>query len=130
LEQLVRSSARLRDARLYRHLSETAEDVSRLSAVRVAAMLVLARYTDPRNAIWLSDLRPPSTIRRVPLILSSASHAAQIDGDEPVGAVAAEVLALLDGIAAARQSERSEVWYAAAVLARRVRRDVEDGFAR
>lgn len=129
LEQLVRSSARLRDARLYRQLRATTQDGSRPPAVRVGAMLVLTRYTDPRNAIWLSDLRPPDPIRRVPLVLSSASHGAQVDGEEPVGAVAVEVLALLDGIAAARQTETPEVWYAAAVLARRLRRDIEQGFA-
>lgn len=130
LEQLVRSSARLRDARLYRELRATAQDPARPPAVRVGAMLVLSRYSDPHNAIWLTDLRPPSPVQRIPLLLSSASHGAQIDGDERVGAVAAEVLALFDGIAAARQTESPEVWYAAAVLARRLRRDIEHGFAR
>lgn len=92
-------------------------------------MLVLSRYTDPLNAIWLTDLRPPIPIRRIPLILSSSSHGAQVDGTEPVGAVAGEVLVLLDEIAAARQTESEEVWYAAAVLARRLRRDIERGLA-
>lgn len=129
LEIIVRSSARLRDARLYRKLGQTAEDRSKPSAVRVGAMLVLSRYTDPRNGIWLTDLVPPDPIRRIPLIGSSASHFAQVDGGEPVGPVASEVLTLLDGIAAARQTESAEVWYAAAVLARRLRRDIEAGFA-
>jgi hypothetical protein len=129
LDQLVRSSARLRDARLYTQLRKSAQDPATPPAVRVAAMLVLSRYTDPLNAIWLSDLRPPSPIRRIPLILSSSSHNAQVDGDVPVGGVAGDVLALLDQIAAERQTESPEVWYAAAVLARRLRRDIHQGFA-
>lgn len=129
LDQLVRSSARLRDARLYRQLRETAQDNSAPPAVRVGAMLVLSRYTDPNNAIWLTDLRPPNPVRRIPLIGSSGVDNAQVDGDEHVGPVASEVLTLLDGIAAARQTESTEVWYAAAVLARRLRRDIEAGFA-
>lgn len=54
---------------------------------------------------------------------------AQVDGDEHVGPVASEVLALFEGIAAARETESEEVWYAAAVLARRLRGDIEAGFA-
>ena len=129
LEGLVRSSARLRDARLYRQLRETAQDISTPPAVRVGAMLVLSRYSDPNNAIWLTDLRPPSPILRIPLIGSSGVDNAQIDGDEHIGPVASEVLALLDGIAAACHTESPDVWYAAAVLARRLRRDIEAGFA-
>ena len=43
--------------------------------------------------------------------------------------VAVPVLALLDQLAAARDTEERAVWYAAAVLAKRIRRDIERGFA-
>lgn len=129
LEQLVRSSARLRDARLYRQLRATAQDRLAPPEARVGAMLVLSRYTDPNNAIWLEALHPPTPITRIPLIGSSGVDYAQVDGDEHVGPVASEVLTLFEEIAAARETESEEVWYAAAVLARRLRRDIEAGFA-
>jgi hypothetical protein len=130
VETLVRSSLRLRDARLYNQLRETAGDRSRPGPVRVGAMLVLARYTDPRNAIWLTDLVPPDSIRQIRLVPASSTGFHPLTGDVPLrGPIAPSVLTLLEGIAAARTSEPREVWYAAAVLAKRVRRDVDAGFA-
>lgn len=130
LEAIVWSSLRLRDARLYDQLRATAADHSRPSSMRVAAMLVLARYTDPRNAIWLSDLVPPDSIRRIPLVLSSSTGFYPITGEVPLsGSIAPQVLALLDEVAAARSKEEAPVWYAAAVLAKRLRRDMEAGHA-
>jgi hypothetical protein len=127
---LVRSSGRIRDARLYRSLTEAVADRSRPGAVRVGAMLVLAKYVDPGSAVWLTDLVPPDPITYIRLIGGSTTARNQLVGAEPIESVAASVLALLDEIAAARSSEPREVWYAAAVLARRVRSDIESGVAR
>lgn len=130
MDRLVWSTLRLRDARLYQQLRETATDRSRPGPLRVAAMLVLTRYTDPRNAVWLTDLVPPDSITRIPLVGSSGTGYFPIEGDVPLtGPIAESVLALLDEVAAARDSEQEAVWYAAAVLGRRLRRDIEAGFA-
>ncbi|HEX8391287.1 MAG TPA: hypothetical protein VF665_02930 [Longimicrobium sp.] len=127
---LVRSSLRLRDARLYRQLRETAVDRSRPGAVRAAAMLVLARYTNSGNAIWLSDLVPPDTVTRIRLVPSSGIGLNQVEGASPLREpIAAPVLALLDEIASARGTEEKAVWYAAAVLAKRLRSDIANGAA-
>jgi hypothetical protein len=128
LEELVRASGRIRDARLYGQLRQTAADRSQPAAVRAGAMLVLARYVDPGSAVWLTDLVPPDSIRRVPLIGASTTATGQLTGAQPLDApVSAQVLALLESIAAARAEEPREVWYAAAVLARRVRSDINLG---
>jgi hypothetical protein len=127
---LVRASGRIRDARLYRGLTKVATDRSRPAAVRVGAMLVLAKYVDPGSAVWLTDLIPPDSIRYIRLIGSSTTARNQLVGAEPVASpVAGSVLGLLDEIAASRSSEPRVVWYAAAVLARRVRSDIELGVA-
>jgi hypothetical protein len=128
---LVRASLRLRDAVLYEQLRETAMDKSRPGEVRAAAMLVLARYTTPQNAVWLSDLVPPDSITRIRLINASTIGLAQVEGSSPLRTpIAVSVLSLLDGIANARATEDTVVWYAAAVLAMRLRRDIETGAAR
>lgn len=130
LDRIVRSSMRIRDARLFEQLRTTASDRSRPAPMRVGAMLVLHRYVDPGSGLWLTDLVPPDTIRRVPLVGASTTATGQVDGAHPVTTpVAPTVLALLDDIAAARDEEPREVWYAAAVLARRVRADLELGRA-
>ncbi|CAA9355156.1 MAG: hypothetical protein AVDCRST_MAG68-3896 [uncultured Gemmatimonadetes bacterium] len=55
----------------------------------------------------------------------------QVPGASPLeGSVAQPVLGLLEQIAAARTTEKLPVWYAAAVLAKRVKLDVEAGRAR
>lgn len=93
-------------------------------------MLVLAKYVDPGSAAGLSDLAPPDSIVHIRLIGASTTASAQSIGAEPVpGPVGASVLALLEGIAGMRSEEPREVWYAAAVLARRVRSDIELGRA-
>jgi hypothetical protein len=128
--ELVRASGRIRDARLYGALTETAADRSRPTAVRVGAMVVLAKYVDPTSAVWLTDLVPPDSIVRIPLVVGSIIDGGQMAGSEPLtNPVAVPVLALLNELAAARTTEPREVWYAAAVLARRVRQDIENGQA-
>jgi hypothetical protein len=93
-------------------------------------MLVLARYTNSGNAIWLSDLVPPDTVTRIRLVPSSGIGFGHIDGEVPLREpIAASVLVLLDEIASARQSEDKVVWYAAAVLAKRLRSDIAYGSA-
>ncbi|HEX8391289.1 MAG TPA: hypothetical protein VF665_02940 [Longimicrobium sp.] len=130
IEPLVNSSLQIRDARLYQQLRRTAEDRARPADVRVAALLVLARNTDPRNAIWLSDLIPPDTIDWIPLKLGWGTGPRQLMGDAPLTEpIAASVLDLFEGIAANRDTEPTAVWYAAAVLAERLRRDIRRGFA-
>lgn len=94
-------------------------------------MLVLAKYVNPGSALWLTDLVPPDSIGRIRLVGASTTADNQLVGAEPlVNPIGESVLALLDEIAAARSEEPREVWYAAAVLACRVRRDIELGRAR
>ncbi len=131
LRYLVTATARLRDRRLYDALQAVASDRSRPRGVRVGAMLALTRYVDPHSAVWFSDLRAPGEpVRRIPLVTSWTTGGGQMDGSQPIAApVADSVLRLLDEIAAARAAEPLDVWYAAAVLAKRVRADVENGRA-
>jgi len=130
LDALVRSSMRIRDARLYEQLRATAADRTRPAPARVGAMLVLARYVDPGSALWLSDLIPPDSIRHIRLVGASTTATWQRTGAQPLTTrVAPAVLALLENIAAARTEEPREVWYAAAVLARRVEADIALGRA-
>ncbi|HEX8213405.1 MAG TPA: hypothetical protein VF584_24735 [Longimicrobium sp.] len=86
-------------------------------------MLVLVRYVDPHNAAWFNDLiPPPDPIRYIRVPLSSALHPVSYPGTSPLPAtLRAEVLALLDGIAAARETESRTIWYAAASLAKDIR---------
>lgn len=107
-----------------------AADRSRPAAVRAGAMLVLAKYIDPGSAAWLTDLVPPDSIVHIRMAGGSTTANNQAIGAEPIpGPVGASVLALLERIAAARSEEPREVWYAAAVLARGVRFDIEHGLA-
>lgn len=131
VNRLQRESARFRDVRLYRELRGTALDRSRPELVRIGAMLVLAKYVDPYSALWFSDLRPPpGEIHRIPLVGSSSTAGVWDYGSEPLGPVAHPVLELLERIAAQRSTETREIWYAAAVLAKRVRWDMDAGRAR
>ena len=129
---LVGSSRRIRDARIYDALRSTAADRSRTDVVRVGAMLALAAYVDPRNAIRFSDLRPPrGGPTRIPLVPNWTTAGGQSQGSVPIqGAVAAEVKALFSEIARSRTMEPIEIWYAAAVLAKRVEADIRYGRAR
>jgi hypothetical protein len=131
LADLVFDSGRIRDERLYQALRSVASDRSRPELVRIGAMLVLARYVDPHNAVWFTDLHPPmGEVRHIPLVLSSSTHGNQLDGARPLGSVGAPVLALLREVATLKDDEPHAVWYAAEVLAKRVRRDIESGLAR
>jgi hypothetical protein len=129
---LIRSSARIRDARIYEALRRSAMDRSRADVVRVGAMIALTRYVDPHNAIGFPDVRPPSGgIRRIPLVSNWTTGGGQSKGAVPLqGPAAPEVQALLQQIASARATERPEIWYAAAVLAKRVEADIRLGRAR
>jgi hypothetical protein len=125
LRQLMAGSSRVRDARVYAVLRQVAVDGSRPGAVRVAAMLTLAGYVDPGITIDLSELQPPTgTIERIRFRGGTSIHAVQVQGAQPLGSVTAEVLSLLNAVAANRSSEPREVWYAAAVLARRIDMDI------
>lgn len=131
LRYLVFDSGRIRDERLYEALRSVMSDRSRPERVRIGAMLVLARYVDPYNSVWFSDLRPPvGEVRYIPLVLSSSTHGNQLNGPRPLGSVGAPVLAALREVAARKDEEPRAVWYAAEVLAKRVRRDIEAGLAR
>ena len=95
-------------------------------------MLALAAYVDPRNAIRFSDLRPPrGGPTRIPLVPNWTTAGGQSQGSVPLQRpVAPEVKAMLEEIANSRGRERTEIWYAAAVLAKRVDADIRYGRAR
>lgn len=121
LRQMIAGSSLIRDARVYASLRQTATDASRPPVVRVAAMIGLAEYVDPRISIDLSELCvPEGPITRIRFRGGSAVDVVQVPGAQPLGSVKGEVVVLLNGIAADRTGEPREVWYAAAVLARRV----------
>ena len=121
LRALIAGSTRVRDARVYARLRETAVDAARPDAVRVAAMIALARYVKRTIAIDLSELCvPDGPLTRIRYYGGSAVERAQVHGAQPLGDVKTEVVSLLDRIAADRSGEPREVWYAAAVLSRRV----------
>jgi hypothetical protein len=129
LEALVFYSARMRDARIYETAMDVARDRSRPDVVRVAAMMLLAAYADPGVPIVLHDLVPPDSITRIALLLGSSMEGPSfVGGSQPIPQrLAASVLTLLQPIAAARASEPRAVWYAAAVISRRLQRDVTAG---
>lgn len=121
LREMIAGSSRVRDARVYASLRQIASDASRPSVVRVAAMIGLAEYVDPSISIDLSELRvPDGPITRIRFRGGSAVDVVQVPGAQPLGPVRGEVIALLNRIAADRTGEPREVWYGAAVLARRV----------
>lgn len=85
-------------------------------------MITLARYVDPSIAIDLSELRAPEgEIRRIRFYGGTAIDVARVPGAQPLGPIRDDVYSLLNTIAADRSGEPRDVWYAAAVLARRVR---------
>ena len=120
---LLHRSARFEDARIYEQLRRTVLDRTRPDVVRVGAMLVLVRYVDRHNAAWFNELIPPAgEVRYIRVPLGSALHPTWITGTEPLPAtLRAEVLELLDRVAAARESEARAIWYAAAALAKDIR---------
>ncbi len=122
LRELIAGSTRIRDARVYTSLRRIATDPARPSAVRVAAMIALAQYVDAGISIDLSQLRvPEGPITRIRFRGGSAVDVVQVPGAQPLGSVRNDVRSLLAAIAANRSGEPREVWYAAAVLLRRVR---------
>jgi hypothetical protein len=121
LRELIAGSARIKDARVYASLRRVATDASRPSAVRVASMIALAEYVDAGISIDLSELQvPEGPITRIRFRGGSAVDVVQVPGAQPLGSVRNEVRGLLSTIAANRTGEPREVWYAAAVLLRRV----------
>lgn len=125
LRQLITSSTRVRDVRVYTALRESVLDASRPDAVRVAAMIALTLYVDPHIAIDLSHLRPPPGGANPAIRYrgGSAVDVVQVPGAQALGPVTSDVLTLLNEVASARAREPREVWYAAAVLARRIQMD-------
>jgi hypothetical protein len=124
LRHLIFGSTRLRDARVYMQLRQTAQNRNAPEATRVAAMIALARYVDPSIAIDLSELRAPAEpTTRIRFYGGGHVDVVQTHGAQRLGSVTAEVLALLNRIAADRYTEDRNVWYAAAVLVRRIELD-------
>ncbi len=133
LRYLVFNSGRLRDERLYQSLRDVVADRSRPRAVRIGAMLALARYVNPNSMLGFSDVRAPvnDPAPRIPLVSGSSTYTGQLFGTHPLQEpVAPAVLGLLDRVAGEREREDRDVWYAAAVLARRVRTDIRYGRAK
>jgi hypothetical protein len=121
LRELVSGSMRVRDARVYASVLRVVADRSRPDAVRVAAMIALARFADPRISIDIGELRvPDDPFGPVRYHGGSAVHVVHVPGTHPLGNVSGEVYATLDAISRDRTGELPAVWYAAAVLARRV----------
>jgi hypothetical protein len=127
LEALTLATMRVRDGALFTDLLAVAEDGSRPPQVRVATMLALAKLTNPGLSIPLSFLTPPDTIRRIPMALGSTTHASRGHGTVamPPG-YRLQILALLEQLTADRAGQPREVWYAAGMLAKRVRADLAD----
>ena len=124
LRRILMGSTRIRDARVYASLRKTATDRSRPDAVRVAALIGLTEYVNPGISIDISELRPPEgEVERIRFYGGSAVDYVHVPGARPIGPVADEVLPLLNRIAADRSGEPRQVWYAAAVLARRLQLD-------
>jgi len=129
--RLVWLSSELRDARLYSAAREVILDVGRADVVRAGAMLLLARYVNPGNAMTLESLRPPpGEVVGIPSSTDSNTGSSQGPGSEPLGDVGAQVVALLDDLAQHRDSHPKAVWYAAAVISQRIHREMENGVAR
>lgn len=129
LRYLVFNTGRMRDARLFEQLRDAVGDRSRANAVRIAAMLSLAKYVDPYSALSFSDVSlPAGPVHRIPLVSAWSTNGAYATGTRPItGPVATTVLALLEQVAAQEVTENRAVWYAASVVARRVKSDVALG---
>lgn len=126
LETLTLATMRVRDGALYSELLAVAGDRSRPAQVRVATMLALAKLTNPGIGVPLGFLAPPDTIRWIPMAAGSTTHAPYADGPVPMPpGYRLQVLALLEQLTADRAGQPREVWYAAGMLAQRVRFDLE-----
>jgi hypothetical protein len=126
LEALTLATMRVRDGALYSALLAVAASRSRPPQVRVAAMLALAKLTNPGIGIPLNFLEPPDTIRWIPMAAGSTTHSPYALGPIPMPlGFRRQVLALLEQLTADRAGQPREVWYAAGMLAQRVRADLE-----
>lgn len=128
---LIRHTSRLRDGRLFADLLRTAANRGRPDVIRVASMLVLLRYANPDHALMFGDVAAPAMENgRIPLVRRWRTGGNQLPGAVPVpSAATGDILELLDGISTSRSESRA-VSYAAAVIAKRLRADVETGQAR
>lgn len=125
IEELMRVSMRLRDGRLYSQILETARNPAQPARVRVAAMLVLAKYVNPGNGVPLAQLQPPDTIRYIGMAHGSTNHRSSFDGSVPLPTgFGRQVLSLLEQLAADRDGQPREIWYAAEMLRLRVAFDL------
>jgi hypothetical protein len=126
LQNLVFDSARMRDGRIFETAKAIAQDRSRPDVVRVAAMVLLSKYVEPGNPLVIESLHPPDSVRRIPLFAGGAIEKPwALQGSIPLPAgFESTVLTLLRDLAADRTSEPRDVWYAAAVIARRVESDI------
>ena len=126
LGAMTRASMRIRDGNLYSQLLQVAEDATRPAQVRVAAMLVLSKYVNPGTGVVLGQLVPPDSVRRIPMAMGSTTHTSYDLGAVPMPrGITPRVLALLERLAADRAGQPREVWFAAGMLAKRVRFDME-----
>jgi hypothetical protein len=120
------ATMRVHDGALYSELLAVADDPARPPQVRVATMLALAKLTNPGIGVPLRSLTPPDSIRRIPMALGSTTHAPYTVGPIPIPpGYRLQVLALLERLAADRTGQPREVWYAAGMLAKRARADLE-----
>jgi hypothetical protein len=126
LRDLVFHTGRRRDVRLYDAVRIIAADPARGDAERVGAMLALSRYVDPASAVSFWDLRlPDGPIRGIPLELAWTTGGIQVSGSQPIDhPVAPMILELLEEIARTEETRNRGLWYAAEVLAKRVRVDI------
>lgn len=125
LDELTRSTMRIRDGRLYQELMLTAQEGTRPAPIRVAAMLVLAKYVNRGSGVWLTDLVPPDSIRYIPIASGSTTHTSYSDGSVALpNSVGPEVLSMLQRLTQDRVSQPRHVWYAAGRLAKRVEADL------
>jgi len=113
LGRLGHSSAAFLDARLLTAVRSAAADRSNPSAVRVAALAVLAAYVDPHVSPTPADLKPPSE-GQIAQPIGSVDHRVQTVGAQPLPeGYAAEIVAFLAGLAG---DSDTTVRYAAARL--------------
>lgn len=121
LDDLTRASMRIHDGRLFSELVRIVRDASRPGQVRVAAMLVLTKYVNRSSAVWLTDLIPPDTIRYIPTANGSTTHQSYHEGAVPLPeSYSLQMLDVLRSMDANRSSQPREVWYAAAMLRKRL----------
>jgi hypothetical protein len=125
VRHVMTASSRIRDRRIYEEVRRVALDRAKPDVMRVGALIVLSEYVDTGMAYSFPDLAPPpGEIRRLPSRWTSGTHGFQTTGPEPLPeSVDAPVIQLYEQLA--QDQSNRPVWFAAAVLARNVRRWVE-----